>query len=649
MSLENNAFYLLKVSCSANRKEIVAAAEEMSFLLDADVCSNAQNELINLNKRLDAEFDWFLGADPKKIDEIRQNIEEGTCISTEGLDSLSRLNATVYNFTISEEDDILDTGYAILDIDEQFSNLDESEIAEEINTCRSTAKMALVSEQDILKELNRKRESIRQIITDKLGRLDQDSYVELVTLIAEKCIADEDYDDGVILADAIDQYEVRMQSTLEQSTSSIKAYIAMIKTRNDNDDFMSYVKALIARVKAWDKLAQPLQLKSQASGMPHEISENLGYELRNLALFLHNEKGKSEEALTLVNAMKDVFAELGVLVDTFEEDSDALEELVQGEREANEIMDEMNSLLDLSKSIQVSPSRYGPDGITKFNNRVIALDKNMKTIGLDAETLNKIRESLCYMARSLAIELHNKWHETSLALSITSALRNEFSDLPSVKSQLDEDYRVLSQQAVFSRSNYSSTRTTSTSTSSSTSTSRSNSNSGGLGCGGRLVVGLILLIIFGFVIYSASNGNSSNSSTKTSSTYSSTTSTPKPTTDTEVEFSNSTTTVGQKVYADIVSIFPDYGIYTEGSIDYSHFVCSCKTSSGSTVWVYMTVSEYRVNFDSSASSSVYTHSAEEVTFSYSKRIHGTVKRAESILTGLSKDTGTVVIDFSSKS
>ena len=142
-------------------------------------------------------------------------------------------------------------------------------------------------------------------------------------MLAEKCIADDDYNDGVILSDVIDQYEVRMQSALEESTDEIEKHIERIKSLANDEAVSSNIDSLIRRVEKWDVLAQPLQLKSQASGMPHEISEHLGSELRNLALYLHNEKGLTKEALTLVNAIKSVFAELGVLSDLFETDSGA--------------------------------------------------------------------------------------------------------------------------------------------------------------------------------------------------------------------------------------------------------------------------------------------------------------------------------------
>ena len=610
-------------------------------------------------------------------------------------------------------------GYSILDIDEQFSSLDTEGITSIINQNREKAKLGTVQVQDVHTELGKKREEIRQLITEKLSSLDQDSYVELVTMLAEKCIADDDYNDGVILSDVIDQYEVRMQYALEESTDEIEKHIERIKSLANDEAVSSNIDSLIRRVEKWDVLAQPLQLKSQASGMPHEISEHLGSELRNLALYLHNEKGLTKEALTLVNAMKSVFAELGVLSDLFETDSGALNDLLKGQKEAEEIVTELKSLQNESESIKSIPS------LTKINSfveRVKKLDRRIKAVDLDSEIKTTVRENLCYMARGTAIELHNTKHQTSYALTIAKALVDEFGDMPALRVKLTEDVTTLNQQLLLSGLN----RTTPT-----YSSSRSSSSSNNKGCliGFLVVIGIIVLISIISSIggssskssssssrpsssYSQSNsGSSSNSSSSTTSSYTVTlnkssgtggtssvtvrngSAMPTATAPTrsgytfkgyysstngggtqyydanmksvhnwdkssggmlyaywvkkaEEKFSSSASS-GDAVYADIVSIFPEIGIYTQGNSYYSYFVCRCKTSSGSTVWVYMTCTEYKNNFDSSASTSIFNQYAEEVTYSSSKRIHGTATRAESIMSGLSSDTGTMVIDFSS--
>jgi FlaG/FlaF family flagellin (archaellin) len=627
MALKNNPFYILNASCNAGRREIVSAADEMSFMLDSETSSRAQNELINLNKRLSAEINWFIDVDKDTLDSIRQSIESDEPISTDGLSGLSKLNAILFNFYLSDNIDSYELGYSLLEIDEQYSALDTEEITERINHNRNEAKLGLVQVQDVAAELGKKREEIRQLITDKLSNLDQDTYVELITMLAEKCIAGDEYDDGVVLSDVIDQYEVRMQSVLEESTEKIENHIERIKSLVNDSAVTDNINALIRRVEKWDALAQPLQLKSQASGMPHEISEHLGSELRNLALYLHNEKGLTNEALTLVNAMKSVFAELGVLSDLFENDSDALNDLLKGQKEDEEIITELKSLQNESESIKTIPSLTK---INSFVDRVKKLDQRIKTVDLDSETKIAVRENLCLMARGTAIELHNTKHQTSFALTIARALVDEFGDLTSLRAKLFEDVTTLNQQLQLSLRQPTATR----SYSSPASTGKKSNNPGCL-------VGIIVaVIIFIIIAVSSGGGGSSKTSPSTSSNNSNSTQAQS-----ESKFTSSSA-AGSKVYADIVSIFPEMGIYSQGSSTYTHFVCRCKTSSGGTVWVYMTTTEYKNNFDSSASTSVYNQYADEVTFS-TKRIHGVAKKAETIMSGLAAETSTMIIVFSS--
>ena len=500
MTLRNNPFYILRVSCSAGRREIVLASDELSFLLDSEICSKAQNELINVNKRLSAEINWFIDVDANTIDQIRSNIDNSEPISTDGLISLSRLNATLYNFSLIEFEDDFELGYSILEIDEQYTNLDVSEIVELINNNRDMAKLALVKAQDVITELGKKREEIRQMITEKLSSLDQDTYVQLVTVIAEKCIADDLYTDGVILSDVIDQYEVRIQSVLEKSTEDIENHIERIKNWKDNASVSADIELLISRVRKWDVLAQPLQLKSQANGIPHEISERLGSSLRNLALFLHNEKGVTKEALNLVNAMKSVFAELGELSELFDSDSETLNVLLKEQNEVEVfekegLIEELNSFMKESKDVL---SFSNSTRVNCYVESVKKLNRRLKSLDVDRATKNKIRENICGLARGTAIELHNTKHQTDYALTIVNVLLDEFNDMPLLRNKLNEDSRALMRQSALSDSAV-----------------NKSSSSGNKGC----VIGVLVFVaIIGVLTFIFSIGKpSSSKNTSTSS------------------------------------------------------------------------------------------------------------------------------------
>ena len=133
MGLRDNPFYILKVSCDADRRMIVSASEEMSFFQESEICSRAQNELINLNKRLSAEMNWFIDTDQDSINAIISNIDNSEQISTDGLSSISLLNATIYNFTLSDFSDPYELGFSILEIDDIYSEVNIDALTSTIN------------------------------------------------------------------------------------------------------------------------------------------------------------------------------------------------------------------------------------------------------------------------------------------------------------------------------------------------------------------------------------------------------------------------------------------------------------------------------------------------------------------------------------
>ena len=324
MKLSENPFYILRLPCTAGRREIVSAAEEMSFMLDSEACSNAQNELINLNKRLTSEINWFIDVDEATIAQIRTCIEEGSLIDISGLSPFSSLNAAIYNFSLSADADAAKLFEPVMDIDQRYAALNADELTACINKNRNVAQLSPIQAQDVLAELGKKRETIRQCIADKLAHLDQAAYVALVSQLAETLLPDSACNDGVIVSDVIDQYEIRIHADLEALTGAVENHIAKIMTLTDKALISQQVAPPINEVKQWDRVAQPIQIKSHASGIPHQISENLGSKLRNLSIFLHNEKGLTKEALTLVTAMKSVFAEIDILSDQFDTDTGVL-------------------------------------------------------------------------------------------------------------------------------------------------------------------------------------------------------------------------------------------------------------------------------------------------------------------------------------
>ena len=432
-NLNNNPFYLLEASPRDKRATIISKAEEKAFFFEDDSSEVAQTTLLNPSKRLLAELDWFLDVDKNKIKEIRDCISKGEEISTEDLSPVSKVNALLFNLCVMRDVQTYDIGFALTSIDEQFSLLSAESIVDTINDCRKNAGMIMVSESEVDGAIDAKRDIIRQVFTEKLQKVSNENYIEFVSTLANQYIADPDYDDGIIISDVLDQYEIRVQVEIQKHAEAVKNFIDYIKELEDESAIEESIDELIRKVKMWDFFVKPLQLRSQASGVPHDSSLALGQDIRGLVLHLHNEEELTAIAAKLALAMYDMFAEVGYLADQFEEDAEQLDRILDEESVAKEFLSKIEAL-------KVSADEMGfyttvPE-VDSFIAQMKRLDATVKTRNIDYKLKSEIRKSICAVAREAAIKLHNNYKNTDLALRLAKAIFAQFSDINELKSRL---------------------------------------------------------------------------------------------------------------------------------------------------------------------------------------------------------------------
>lgn len=441
--LEQNPFYILEVSPNEKRASIISKAEEKAFFADGNECEEAQAKLLNPEKRLSAELDWFYEISIEKMADIHNCISESKEIAFDDLTGISRLNAVLHNFSRSNYDDYFELGYAILEIDELYNSIDISELLITINTNRQQSGLREVLEDELEREFNKKRDQIRQLISDKTEDLTEEDYIAFITMLAEKCIADKDYNDGIIISDIVDQYEIKMQGLIEESTDEIYSHIERIKENFNDETIENDINELICSVKKWDRLVQPLQLKSMASGVTHNFSQDVSQKIHEFSVWLHNEKGRSNTSLRLIDAMKPIFAEIGELSDIFESDSETLTNIIRDNKDAELVISEINFLKEKADLLKVFAVNINVD---EFIEKVCAANKKVKSLSLNTESLEQVRKSICYIARDVAVTLHNDNQQTEYALKIAKALVTEFGDIYELQSRLNQDVSALSQQ-----------------------------------------------------------------------------------------------------------------------------------------------------------------------------------------------------------
>lgn len=424
---EKNPFYILNASPRDNRARIMAKAEEKSFFSSDNSGEEAQAQLLSPARRLAAELDWFYDEEHAHIPSIRDSIRRHTAIDTAGLIGISALNALLNNFCLADYASIYDMGYALLDLDRQYNQLNIGAVTGMVNACRQQAGMRLATPAEMDEGLRRKRDVVRRILDEKMKPLDQDSYIRLFTLLTQNCIAAQGYEDGAILSDAVDQYEVRMQPVLEEKTDDIARRIEDITNAKELSQINRQVEQLIEAIKDWDVVAQPLHLRAMASGMPHPASQKLADKLRHLTEYLHNERGASEAALNLLSAMQEVFAELDGIAATLKEGYKTLHRIYQSNRKIKEITSELRVLNQMAEHLCQNASREASIG---FANKIKELNTRVKTSGLDKTAVRNIRVDMFNTASHVMMILNNEWHHPDYMLHVAQVLFVEFSDIP---------------------------------------------------------------------------------------------------------------------------------------------------------------------------------------------------------------------------
>ena len=105
---------------------------------------------------------------------------------------------------------------------------------------------------------------------------------------------------------------------------------------------------------------------------------------------------------------------------------------------------------------------------------------------------------------------------------------------------------------------------------------------------------------------------------------------------------------GDRVYLDILSIIPTQGIYTEGQVYYTEFVCECETTDHEEVKVFISSADYRRIFDADVNVIVSDFSfAERTKYSPAARIHGTVRSPQTLSSALLTEEFEDIIAFRS--
>jgi hypothetical protein len=332
-TLNKSPFAVLGVTTRDDRRRIVELAEEKSLELDHELCQKARSDLTNPRTRLCAEIAWLPGVSPRKATQLVDGLlHDPMAIRQEsGLPTLAHLNLMASAFeTVKDNHDSDDLAEFIQEVAHRAEELYPEEVLRDINEDRAVSGFPEVKTvEQIEEELSERKRYYRNAIKEALDRLPSTKLVQVMTdTVDGATLGGEDHAPGLI-DDLVDSYEVETQSPLQSGAENIHKLIQSAKTAASSGEaaVKPYVDKIEAAARSWDRIAQPIQLSAKARGTEHDLSSNLGWAIRGLALDLFNKHDILSQTQRLTALLQELFSEIPEISERAEQDADALDNI----------------------------------------------------------------------------------------------------------------------------------------------------------------------------------------------------------------------------------------------------------------------------------------------------------------------------------
>ena len=396
MDLLQNSFYILNATQRDNRHRIMELAEKQSLLSDADKCMEARTELTNPRKRISAEVAWLPGVPPERVYDILLLLELSVgnrlgCDKPTSVAPVDSLAATLARLPYAKKSNVADEVLEILKLSKEdfteigeflgihiltpiaranllaarmlrlpdytldivaewilaivqtFENINPSEVQAILNVEREDSDFPEVTELSaIALEIQNCRRYYQQVIKFALDNIHSaKGRVKAVMIVVESATDSDTNHWSILVEDTVDAYEEGAEAILETEEKNIETQDKKIRIAADEgtaDAILApMVDELLQSVKDWEIIAQPIQLNRNRQGLHHNTSHNVADRVRLLAIFLFNEYDKLYFSLQILNALKEVFAEVPEINDRITADLEILNKIAnQREQKKNE-------------------------------------------------------------------------------------------------------------------------------------------------------------------------------------------------------------------------------------------------------------------------------------------------------------------------
>lgn len=437
----SNPFYILGVSVRNTADEIAEAYENEIIDGEHDEQSllQAHQALIGPKTRLEAELSWLPELSPSRARELLSLLETGST-ADEIVSEIGELTGlSLVNIWAGLCSRFPGRGDLVETLIENFDEVSVENAVATINESRSVSGFPTANQDLVAEILPKISEAHARTAVDAISRAEHPGLVmtEIVEDLMSETGPARDFLDEVG-----NHYDSWSAPRLREIKDKIDVNVELLRAEPEATTPVSLIEELLDE---WDEYSQPCQLLEEAKGLDERRSKELSDELRELCLWLSNEKNVHDAALRISKALVKTFPELPSVMIQSSDDIDALETLVDEAK----AFDLFSPLIEAVQNALEHLENLNDDLLmTSFSKDGRGLAKELYLSFIDAAIAangTKHASMPWMMVRGVAIELNNSASSTEEALKIIRSLRNfSDADLPAdVKEQLDIDLTTM--------------------------------------------------------------------------------------------------------------------------------------------------------------------------------------------------------------
>lgn len=329
-----NPFHLLGVSTRDDRRRIVEAAEEKSLLLDGEVCARAKAVLIHPRNRLAAELAWLPGVPPDRSGQLVDDFvrEPAGVLGRGGLPALALANLTASAIAA------LDAGLeelrwvdAIMAFSRPVEEVSAQSVLAAVNEDRAVAGFAEVKGVEVIEEgMAERRLAFRASLRDALDTLPARKIAGVAAAAVEAATDGGRSHPPALIDGMIDVYAVGTLAFMTREAGNVGVLIARARAAAPSGAVKPFVERLAEVLRNWNSVARPIQMLAAAKGTSHGLSRQTAGAVRELGVFLFNQRMRREGKHVMV-LLKETFNAVPEIVERADEDIGMMERQAPGQ------------------------------------------------------------------------------------------------------------------------------------------------------------------------------------------------------------------------------------------------------------------------------------------------------------------------------